>query len=338
MQVVAFDESGNSGPNLLDPMQPVYTLASVCVDPTEATLLLDRVRGHQAPEVHYSRMRRRPAGRDGILEVLTSELLVANPPCVSAVDKQYMIIGKLVDEMLEPAFAGRRKNIYADEGHLVITNLFHSDGRKVCGVERWDRLLQAFVTAIRRPTGESVRELRRSLFACKKAAVDRPDIAGFLGIAASEEGGWRLLLEMPEAFRDSLDPAPTFLGQQLDAWGDRLGKRYRAIHDDSAVVARWKPLYERLMNQAQPVPAARFGHRKLVGGLSAVSLELATSDQAPLVQIADVVAGAAAEWTGASLSGGPRDPFVDALGRTKLPTWMQWWFWPPATPPLTAPF
>jgi hypothetical protein len=29
MRGVAFDESGNSGQNLLDPDQPVYTLASV---------------------------------------------------------------------------------------------------------------------------------------------------------------------------------------------------------------------------------------------------------------------------------------------------------------------
>ena len=153
MVIVAFDESGNSGPNLLDPDQPVYGLASVCLDHGSADLLVNRLRGPQASELHYSRMRGRVSGRAGILEILKSDLLAETPPSVAVAHKAYMIVGKLVDQMIEPAFAGRGKNICEGDSHVGLTNSFYLDGSSVCGAERWDSLLRSFVEAVRRPSG-----------------------------------------------------------------------------------------------------------------------------------------------------------------------------------------
>ena len=153
MVIVAFDESGNSGPNLLDPDQPVYGLASVCLDHGSADLLVNRLRAPQASELHYSRMRGRVSGRAGILEILKSDLLAETPPSVAVAHKAYMIVGKLVDQMIEPAFAGRGKNIYEGDSHVGLTNSFYLDGSSVCGAERWDSLLRSFVEAVRRPSG-----------------------------------------------------------------------------------------------------------------------------------------------------------------------------------------
>jgi hypothetical protein len=164
MVIVAFDESGNSGPHLLDPDQPVYGLASVCLDHESADFLVNRRKGPQASELHYSRMRGRISGRAGILEILESDLLVQTPPSVAVAHKAYMIVGKLVDEMIEPAFAGRGKNVYDGDFHVGLTNSFYSDGSSVCGAERWESLLTSFVEAVRRPTGVNVRALRKNLF------------------------------------------------------------------------------------------------------------------------------------------------------------------------------
>jgi hypothetical protein len=78
MVIVAFDESGNSGPHLLDPDQPVYGLASVCLDHESADFLVNRRKGPQASELHNSRMRGRISGRAGILEGVNVRALRRN--------------------------------------------------------------------------------------------------------------------------------------------------------------------------------------------------------------------------------------------------------------------
>ena len=72
--VVAFDESGNSGANLLDPEQPVFALASLRVsDDLAAEILCDT-----AKELKFNRLRRSADGRQKVLRILNSEL--ANRP------------------------------------------------------------------------------------------------------------------------------------------------------------------------------------------------------------------------------------------------------------------
>lgn len=62
---VAFDESGNSGQNLLDRVQPVYALASVARPESEvAAAVATLLEGTDFDELKFSEMRRSESGQN----------------------------------------------------------------------------------------------------------------------------------------------------------------------------------------------------------------------------------------------------------------------------------
>ena len=77
IQTVYIDESGNTGSNLLDFDQPVFTLASCMFSDQEARRLLDLVDCKSSHEVHFKSLKRRKAGQDGIVRLMSSKLLDA---------------------------------------------------------------------------------------------------------------------------------------------------------------------------------------------------------------------------------------------------------------------
>lgn len=54
ISVVAFDESGNTGQNLLDPEQPIFALASVCLTQAEITELTSSITSVAHNEMHFT--------------------------------------------------------------------------------------------------------------------------------------------------------------------------------------------------------------------------------------------------------------------------------------------
>lgn len=96
--LIAFDESGNSGGNLLDSEQPVFVLASVHLADDAAK----EVVGRDAKELKFARLRRSAQGRKRILDILNSPALGAERVLVSGIHKHFMIITKMVDLLVEP--------------------------------------------------------------------------------------------------------------------------------------------------------------------------------------------------------------------------------------------
>jgi hypothetical protein len=65
MEQVGFDESGNTGEDLLNAQQPVFVLASVHVSEEDASSLL----GLRTRELHFTREKNSQKGRQKILEI-----------------------------------------------------------------------------------------------------------------------------------------------------------------------------------------------------------------------------------------------------------------------------
>lgn len=75
---VAFDESGNTGGNLLDGEQPVFALASVQLSNDEAAALVASL-GTKQGELKFSSLRSSGPGRRKILTLLKAEVLSPHP-------------------------------------------------------------------------------------------------------------------------------------------------------------------------------------------------------------------------------------------------------------------
>ena len=106
--LIAFDEAGNSGGNLLDPEQPTFVLASVHLSDEETNALLPP----RAGEYKFATLKRSAPGREAILDFLNSPILTEDRYLVSGFHKKFMAVTKMVDMLVEPLTHRDGINLY----------------------------------------------------------------------------------------------------------------------------------------------------------------------------------------------------------------------------------
>jgi hypothetical protein len=288
MREIGFDESGNSGQNLLDPVQPVYVLASVNIEESEAHRLIGELKEESvSAELKFAQLRTGKRGRELIDELLHVEMVRANSRAVP-VSKEWMIAGKLVDTLIEPG-VGDPGGFYASGVHRRIADAFYAQGSAEVGLESWRELQRSFVAAIRSPKNQAkTSELADAIRSAKIGAGE--SAIGILLEMVPEDP--RVLSEMIPDGPDELDPALGGLVEQLHHWSQRLEEPFRVVHDDSGVVERWRKLLERLSDSEVERTVLEVGEAKFVFPLMAPEISVVDSEHSATVQIADVIAGA----------------------------------------------
>lgn len=289
MLEIAFDESGNSGQNLLDRVQPVYTLASVARPESEvAAAVATLLEGTDFDELKFSEMRRGESGQNLISALFDTGLLDPASARVVPVDKDWMVAGKMVDLLWEPHT--NDSNAFCASGvHRQIASALQRQGPTEAGPEVWERWQRAFVAAVRWPQDEArIAELEASLGALKTAAQEQP-IGVLLEVVPDDAASLAALIPLGD---DELDPALSGLVEQLHHWSQRLGKPFRVVHDDSEVVRRWQQLLERLSDQESPRRTIDIGEIHFAFPLYGVEIGTVDSRHAAAVQLADVLSGA----------------------------------------------
>ncbi len=98
---IAFDESGNTGADLLNTDQSVFVLASVCYTEEEAHQLLDLVFTPQTREAKFKRLKKSRAGERRVISFLQSEFVTAERVKINVFHKRYMVVTKIVDILIE---------------------------------------------------------------------------------------------------------------------------------------------------------------------------------------------------------------------------------------------
>ncbi|MDR5860416.1 DUF3800 domain-containing protein [Halomonas eurihalina] len=72
---IYLDESGNTGHNIVDESQPIFTLSGCKYSNSEAEKLL-ALTGSKSPlEAHFKNLKRRKSGQDGIVRLMSHRLI-----------------------------------------------------------------------------------------------------------------------------------------------------------------------------------------------------------------------------------------------------------------------
>jgi hypothetical protein len=136
---------------------------------------------------------------------------------------------------------------------------------------------------------------------------------------------WEELAENIPGIPDPLDPTPSCLFWQAGAWSDELSD-FAIVHDDGQVAARWASHLAGF--EASADKSMRVGDIliKFPHGVRSVSFVRSHDDSR--VQVADLVAGAAA-WFYSTVAGlRPRDVCHDELEAAGIGFLVQWFVGP----------
>lgn len=120
---VAFDESGNTGADLLNQDQPVFSLASTSISSDLAHHLLGITRTAQTREVKFVRLKKTATGRRRIVELLSAPELNGDNVRTTFFHKRFMVFTKIVYILIETVAHEDDIDLYKDGANIAMSHL-----------------------------------------------------------------------------------------------------------------------------------------------------------------------------------------------------------------------
>ncbi|MEL1252168.1 DUF3800 domain-containing protein [Flavobacterium sp. DGU38] len=153
-RTIYFDESGNTGQDMLNQDQKVFVLASVSFN-NEELEELEKIFGVQG-EMHFKKLRKSIEGRKKILQFLNHEYITESRVMFSSVHKEFNVCGQITDQLIETAMHHRGHDIYVKANNIFYMNYLFYFGNFFWDGELYMDLIKYFVEMIRTKTQESI--------------------------------------------------------------------------------------------------------------------------------------------------------------------------------------
>ncbi|PLA73975.1 hypothetical protein CYQ88_08400 [Hydrogenovibrio sp. SC-1] len=307
------DESGNSGAQLLDIDQPVFSLASNCFDEHQTTELIDLLKSSQTNgEIKFSSLKSSKAGKQRLIDFFSSGLINENFVKVSIFHKEYMVVTKVVDMLVETWAHENGTDLYQDGANIALSNMLFYCLPVFCSQESFNQFIASFIKMVRMRDEQSISEYYSSAEKLYDACSDeefKKYLALFksyprklLNVALSSEGSF------------SLDPAIPALFNHCCAWGE-VTDDFLVIHDESKPIQSSLEIFHRLMDQGQMSVEVGYDRRKFSLPLKSRGITLADSKSTFQVQVSDVIAGSV-NYCAKSLLNGQENDLTDIIQET----------------------
>ncbi|MCY1715853.1 DUF3800 domain-containing protein [Microbacterium sp. SL62] len=299
--VIACDESGSEGDNLLDARDPAFVLASTSLSIADADALMDRLRydmPSQAPEFK-SKIALRQRHRPALLNALDS---LADAGNIHLVDKSYFVTAKLADVLLAGDFVDIGLHGRARADYLA------SNAAVAVGSQRWYALLGSFATLLRgyRRAGRERPAPDTFFTALHDARANCQD--GTTGVMLHRMwAGCHKVVELaaaPASAMREIDPMWPSLVAVAQTWTVRLGDVPLEFVADNCGSIGPDSVDELIAAAGRPFPVLGLWHP----GAELRGIRFVDSRSDSRVQVADILAGVGGEISRLAFAGVFDDP------------------------------
>lgn len=304
MQTIFLDESGYTGEHLLDTKQPIFVLASHRLGETLSSELKNRFFGRvQTKELKYSKLRRRPRQQRMVVEFVR-ELAATYQPAIKiyVAQKRYALTAKIVDILIEKVVYALGRNLYEMRPEVLATALYTIAPARA-GEAFFQDLLEKFADFVRTPTDDT----HNAFFALVREPQRQPLDQVFDLIRACETMFGRTLISRDEL--GNLDLAMPLAFSLANWWQMDLREPLQIIHDQTSNMAQYRELWDALVDPAVAEAIVGVGSRIAAFPINVTETLLEPSQKWAGLQLADVLAGAAAAATEIMLGGESDEPF-----------------------------
>ena len=312
---IYLDESGNTGSNLLDENQPVFTLASCMLSNIEAQNLLELIDSKSPHEAHFKNLRRRKSGQDGIIRLMRSNLIEPENVKVNIFLKEFMITSKIVDILIEHMMHLNGEDLYLNGRNIALSNMLYYCLPTFHDSDLVKSMYKAFVMMIRIQDQESIDNFYLSAENVKTSSINE-----------EYNRNIDLILDTKKCVHDalegidksSLDPSIPALFSHCILWGNVYPKGFHIIHDDSHSIENQKILFAQFMDWTQTDIEMGYDRRKYQLPLKGRSLKFSSSDQFFQLQVSDIVASSFSYWASGVSRGETEDYLFLELNKLNL--------------------
>lgn len=307
MPVIFVDEAGYTGENLLDANQPVFALSSLCLPEEECQELKDKYFGEiKATEIKYSLVKRNPLQQQALLDFLNDIRNRAEAVKLVIVNKKYAVLTKIVDLIVEPAMRREGLDLYDRGGNIAFSNLLYHILPVMEGKEFFDKVLNLFQKMMRSRRLYDYVVFYGTVLGHKYKHSDSEQVFKFAMLGGYRDVGLQIL----NSPKRTLDLAVTSALTLMALWRKDIkdGSGITLIHDRSSQMAGQRHIWDALVDPKISAQEVGYDVRTYSFPIAVTETyaEEDSKDWAGL-QLADLIAGAAAEFANWLLSGESKD-------------------------------
>ena len=313
--VVACDESGNDGENLLSGESMVFAHASVTLAPDEAAELMAEVRARTQSQTTELKSKTILQPR----HQATAKWLLSHPSLVDhssvhLTHKKYFLVAKMFDSTAEELAHELGYDIYETGSALAGVNRLFFRGPLSYGAA-WDRFLLTFQEFMRSKDAlEAEQSLSRLIESMLELLSDKDaiarDVLGTVFAGLSHLGSLSKLQlgQGTEERLRTMDPLISAVGAAVHFWGSRSGRPVELVHDAAKELTPVKIEWaKRSLARPEDIAPSRQGM-----GSELTDVRLVDSKDDSRVQVADLLAGIG-RVVGESLVNEPQHPLSPSL-------------------------
>ncbi|MGR6503657.1 DUF3800 domain-containing protein [Shewanella sp. Koi 1] len=312
---IFLDESGNTGSNLLDQDQPVFTLASCIFTEKDSEKLLALVDSNSPHEAHFKNLKRRKSGQDGIVRLMSSKLLNTKNVKINIFLKEFMVTTKIVDILIEHMLHLMGEDLYLNGRNIALSNMLYYCLPSFCDKDMVQSMYKSFVVMIRDQKQDDIDNFYNSLEKVKESSSNE-DFKEDIDFIMATKNCIHDALNGIDKF--SLDPSIPALFSHCAQWGDAYPKGFHIIHDDSHSIEKQRLLFAQFMDWTQDEVELGYDRRKYNLPLKGKSLKFASSKDYSQIQVADIIASSFSYWAAGVSRGETEDYLFLELNKLNL--------------------
>lgn len=307
---IYFDESGNTGQDLLNKDQPFFVLASNNYSSEELLTLSSLFEENE--ELHFQKLKNSESGRRGILKFINHPLICEKNINIVVADKMAVAAGQIVDRLIEPIYLDNGLDIYEEKQNMLLNSFLHVFGNNFWDKQLYEGFLLSFVKMFRVRDSDSIEEFYKNtekLFQSPK--TKQKDI--LIPVLKSKEQ----IIEILESLdKYSLDITLSSFLVLCNLWYDKLGHKLTVLHDNSKQIEFYEYLIDKLTNSGVLTKVVNIGTQSVTLPYQVKSLSLVDSKKYLGIQISDLIASAISfSFNNKKVK---QEPFVEEIKKSKL--------------------
>lgn len=313
---IYFDESGNSGENLLDKEQPVFVLVSHNLNKEQSLELLNNFETN-SDEIHFKKIRKYYKHHQKLINILNSDLVDYSTVKIAYYYKKFAICAHLVDQIVETYYFKNGLSFYDDSLNIKYANALYLYCEFFDLQDEFNKLLELFQKMFRVKTEESIEEFYVLAEIIKTKFQDNEEGINFIYPISDSRKYINEILSSDKKYRMELTiPSITIL---CDIWYKETGNMIDIIHDESKSLKEWEDTILELSNQNNSQNQIGVDTRTMTFPLPITSIKRVDSKEYPQIQLADLIGSAFAYYAKCILLGeNTSDPLAILISESKL--------------------
>jgi hypothetical protein len=321
--MIAFDDYGNTGADLMQGEQPIFVLSSVNFSNDEVVELRNIFRV-KAEELKFINIKRRGTYHPSLIQLYDHPLITQNTVKCQVFHKQYSVWVQIADRILEPSFEREGIDLYKDGMNIAHTNLMALTAPVFCDPNDVVVFQRAFLRMFKEQSNDSINTFYNLTLHLYKTCSDK-DFAGILiGIYSTKEYIDDILSHHDPL---SFDATLTSFINLIDYWGRKSSTTFDVVIDPSHAMEHFKMYVERVkkINITPQIIGADRRNYLLPFKLGKVTP--VDSKAATIVQLADLIAGGVGYYYRA-VATNSHDTLSERIAKTNLIKLKHNFVWP----------